>query len=325
MPRLTAPGLASAAFLLLALLPVGVCAQDTQLRSLVEMLGSNAPYSFPEKIVVGPRGNAYVLDTRLSNIFFLDMEAGRVSAVCPPGSLGPISDMSVAPQGNIWVLDARSPKVTSLDRQCAPQTQFMARRTPLKLAVNSFGEILVLTAEGESLFDLYGRDGNLLRSFGKRFDYGDSTANAELSDGRIIPDRAGGFYFSFNYPPLVQHYTRTGAVVSEFKPESGVVIEPPKVTARRQGQAVAVNAKYQIVVLDMAADGRGRLYLLMSGKNKFQALTQGTPSLMVTTAAGRALKKVSLESNFHRLAVGSNNLLLLRNREPLKLDAYPMP
>jgi hypothetical protein len=37
------------------------------------------------------------------------------------------------------------------------------------------------------------------------------------------------------------------------------------------------------------------------------------------------LKKVSLENNFHRLAVGNNNLFLLRNREPLKLDAYPMP
>lgn len=325
MLRLTFTCLLAAAFVLLASPLVGVPAQEVKLRSSGEVLGSDAPYSFPEKIVVGPRGNAYLLDTQLSNIFFLDMEGGKVGAVCPAGSLGLLSDMSIDPQGNIWVLDARSPKITKLNPQCVPETQFMASRVPLKIAVNSFGEVLVLTAEGEPLFDLYSRDGKLLRSFGKRFDYGNSTENAELSDGRIVPDRAGGFYFSFNYPPLVQHYTRTGTLASEFKPESDVAIEPPQVTARRQGPLVAVAAKYQIVVLDMASDGRGRLYLLISGKNKIQALTQGTPNLTVTTDAGRTLKKVSLENSFHRLAVGSNNLLLLRNREPLKLDEYPMP
>lgn len=325
MPRLIFTSLLAVAFLLLTSPPCGLSAQEIKLRSIVEVLGSNAPYSFPEKIVVDPRGNAYVLDTRLSNIFFLDMEAGKVSALCPPRHLGPLSDMAVDPQGDVWVLDARSPKVTRLGRQCGPRAQFTARGTPLRIAANSFGEVLVLTGEGDALFDLYDREGRPLRSFGRRFDYGNPTANAELSDGRIVADNFGGFYFSFNYPPLIQHYSRAGALVGEFKPDAGVAVEPPKVTARRQGRVIAVDARYQVAVLDMAADARGRLYLLMSGQNKFQALTQGTQSLVVTTGAGRTLKRASLESSFHRIAYGRGKLFLLRNRDPLKLDAYPVP
>lgn len=325
MPRLLFTSLSAACLALLIPTALHLRAQETRLSPIVEVLGADAPYSFPEKIVVGPRGNPYVLDTRLSNVFLLDMQANRVLPVCRPGSLGLLSDMSVDSQGNIWVLDARSPTVTSLDRQCTPRRQFTARGIPLRIAANSFGEVLVLTGEGESLFDLYSADGRLLRSFGRRFDYGNPTANAELSDGHIIPDKLGGFYFSFNYPPLVQHYRRTGELVSEFKPEPGVAIEAPNVTARKQGRVVAVDAKYQIAVLDMAVDGRGRLYLLMSGQNKFQALTQGTTNMVVTTDTGRTLKRTSLESNFQRIAAGRGNLFLLRNRESLKLDAYPMP
>lgn len=312
-------------FAFAVMMPGGLFAQEANLRPLFQIIGSDAPYSFPEKAVVGSSGNIYILDTRLSNIFFLNISRNRVNALCSPGALGLVSDMTVDSKGNIWVLDARSPRVTKLDHQCRIQSQFTSRRLPLKIGANSFGELLVLTGEGESLFDLFSADGKLLRSFGKRMDYGNPTANAELSDGRIVPDKSGGFYFSFNYPPLIQHFGRTGRLLREFRPESPVAIEPASVSARRQGNSVAVISKYQILVLDMAVDARGKLYLLMSGKNKFQAINQGTSNLTVLANTGQTLKKLSLQSNFQRLAVGSNNLYLLRNRNSLALDAYPMP
>lgn len=311
--------------ILLAMIPGVVSAQESDLRPLFQLLGSDAPYSFPERAVVGPSGNIYVLDTRLSNIFFLDFRQSRVTALCGPGALGPVSDMTVDSKENIWVLDGRSPRITKLDRQCAVQTQFISHRLPLRIGANSFGEVIVLTGEGESLFDIFSADGKLLRSFGKRIEYNSAGATAELSDGHIVPDKSGGFYFSFNYPPLIQHYGRTGRLLQEFRPESNINIGPAHVSARRQGSAIAVTSQYQILVLDMAVDRRGKLYLLMSGKNKFQALNEGSSTLAVVANAGHTLKTVSLQSNFHRLMVGDNNLYLLRNREPLMLDAYPIP
>jgi hypothetical protein len=202
------------------------------------------------------------------------------------------------------------------------QSEISIPRFPLKMAVNSFGELIVLNATGKSLFDVFSTDGKLVRSFGERFKYADEVATYELSDGSIAADSAGGFFFSFNYPPLVRHYGRTGRLISEFKPESDVAIGPPNIVVGGSGNSVSVVSKYQILVLDMAADKQDRLYLLISGKNKTPALHQGTPKLRVVDKAGRTLKSLTLDHSFHRLVVGNRSLYLLRNREPLRVDEY---
>jgi hypothetical protein len=181
-----------------------------------------------------------------------------------------------------------------------------------------------LNGVGANLFEIYGPDGNLLRGFGQRLDYKDQTTNSELSDGRIAPDRSGGFFFSFNYPPLIRHYGRRGNLIAEFKPESEIAIAPPNVSVSKRGNAIAVTSTYQILVLDMTVDSQGRLYLLLSGKYKIPALNEGTRKLSVFAGTGRVLKTTLLDYNFHRLAAGSRQLYLLRNRKPLRLDIYSM-
>ena len=107
-----------------------------------------------------------------------------------------------------------------------------------KIAINSIGELIVLYITGQSLFDLFSADGIQLRRFGKRIDYGEEVTTYELNDGNIAPDSSGGFFFSFNYPPLVRHYSRTGRLLSEFKPESDVQIEPPNIVVGGNGGGV---------------------------------------------------------------------------------------
>ena len=85
---------------------------------------------------------------------------------------------------------------------------------------------------------------------------------------------------------------------------------------------MSVTSKYQILVLDIAADKQDRLYCLMSGKNIAPALQQGTAKLRVLTASGRTLKNITLDHSFHRLAAGNKSLYLLRNRDPFRVDEY---
>lgn len=234
--------------------------------------------------------------------------------------------MTVDWRGNIWILDSYQSRVIKLGSRCEVQASFTLRNTPLRLQVNSFGELLVLTGEGEALFDLYSAKGKLLRSLGQRFRYGNPIADSELSDGRVISDGVGGIYFSFNYPPLIRHYNRQGRLLGEFKPESDVKLEPPDVSSSRQGSQVTVSSRYQILVLDMALDKRGRLYILMSGKNKFQALTQGSRKLVVTTNKGQVIGRFDIqESSFNRLGAGDDVLYLLRNQRALRLEMYTLP
>lgn len=301
-------------------------AQQAGLRSRGTVLGNDAQYSFPEKIIVGPRGDLYILDTELANVFHINMRNGSVSRLCRPGALNAVSDLAVGARGDLWALDAYRSKVIKLNQRCEAQSAFAVGRTPMRLHANAFGEVIVLTGGGGALFDVYGADGKIVRSFGNRPAYGNPLADNELSDGRIVSDASGGFYFSFNYPPLIQHYSRAGRLLGEFKPESDVAIGPPDVSSRRQGNQLIVSSKYQILVLDMAVDRRGRLHLLLSGKDKIPALTQGSRKLLVVSGRGKTLAKYDVkEDAFHRVAVGDNALYLLRNRRALRLEMYNLP
>lgn len=300
----------------------GYLYSQSTLKARSQLLGSQSPFSFPERIVVGPQGEAYILDTDLSTLFAL--ETGKLKRICGPEKLSSPSDVAVDRQGNLWVLSALRSRIIKLTRQCDVQTEITSQPLPLKIATNSFGELIVLKGAGSSLFELYGPDGKLLRQFGQRIDYKDETTTSELSDGRIAPDSSGGFFFSFNYPPLIRHYGRRGNLISEFNPKSDVTIAPPNISVRKVGNTLAVKSTYQILVLDMTVDSQGRLYLLMSGQNKVPALSEGTGKLALFASTGKLLKTADLENNFHAIAAGSRSLYLLRNRRPLRVDTYAL-
>ena len=292
------------------------------LRAHAEVLGASAPFTYPQEVIVGPDRNLYFLDPVLSSIFIHDLKTGKVRRLCGPESLASPSGIAVGARGQLWVLSQRESKVRRLSPRCAVQAEFKVSLIARKIATNAFGELIVLNTTGRSLFDLFSADGKLLRSFGEFTDYGEEITTQELNNGKIAPDSSGGFFFSFNYPPLVRHYSRTGRLLSEFKPESDVPIAPPNIIVGGSGGSVSVTAKYQLLVLDIAADNQDRLYLLISGKNVAPALQQGTPKLRVLTKTGRTLKNLTLDHSFHRLAAGNKSLYLLRNREPFRVDEY---
>ena len=296
-------------------------AQDA-LRAHAEVLNASAPFTYPASVVVGPDRNLYFVDPVLSSIFVHDLKTGNIRRFCGPDSLGtPVTDIAVGTKGQIWVLNQRESKVRRMSPQCVVEREFKVSLIAQQIATNAFGELIVLNTIGR-LFDLFSAEGKLLRSFGERIDYGEEITTQELNDGNIAPDTVGGFFFSFNYPPLVRHYSRSGRLVAEFKPESDVPIAPPDIKVGGSGSSVSVTARYQILVLDIAADKQDRLYLLISGKNKAPALQQGTAKLRILTKTGRTLKNVTLEHNFHRLTTGDKSLYLLRNRGPFRVDEY---
>lgn len=301
--------------------------QIDKLRSAGTIVGGG-PYSFPEKLTLDRFGNLYVLDSALSNVFMVGIRqsGARVNPLCSPRTPVAAADLSVESGGGVWILDAMASKIIKLDRNCKAQKSFVARHPALALQVNAAGEVVVLTSAGDALFDLYDQSGTLLRSFGRRISYGDPISDGELSNGRLVADRTGGFYFSFNYPPLVQHYARDGKLLGEFKPQSNVHIGAANVSSQRQGNIVTVRSNYQILVLDMTIDERGRLIFLLSGQSKGQAIRQGSQNLLVTSGSGKVLRRVTIEdTSFHRLVAGRAFLYLLRNRDGLRLDKYDLP
>ena len=308
---------------LFVLLAAFHCTAQSLLRAHAEVVGASAPFTFAQRVIVGPDRNLYFVDPVLSSIFIHDFKASTVRRLCGPESLGTmVSDVAIGRKGQLWILNQRESKVRRLSTQCELQAEFKVSLIAGKIATNAFGELIVLNTVGRWLFDLFSANGKLLRSFGERIDYGEEVKTQELNNGNIARDSTGGFFFSFNYPPLVRHYSRNGQLLSEFKPESDVPIAPAEVIVGGNGPGGSVTAKYQILVLDIAADRQDRLYLLISGRNKAPAIQQGTPKLRVLTKTGRTLKNITLDHSFHRLTAGYKSLYLLRNRQPFRVDEY---
>jgi len=297
----------------------------SKLTSRGTVLDGNSSISFPQKIISGPARTLYLLDTELSNVFLVNGATSAVTRLCSPRLPVRPADAAVDNFGNVWILEQQAQRVISIDRQCRTRTSFKLERYASRVQVNSFGEVVTLTPNASTLFDIYSADGKSLRSFGEKFDYRDPFADAVLNAGHIVTDRVGGFYFSFTYPPLVRHYARDGRLLGEFKPELDVTIERPQFS-RIAGVNIGMTTKYQIGVLDLTLDSRGRLVFLVSGENQTQAMRNGSRNLLVTNARGQTLAKFELDSGpFDRLAADSGLLYLLRNRPPLRLDKFALP
>lgn len=276
--------------------------------------------------MVGPGRKLYLLDTELANVFVLTAGATQSKALCKPRMPVAPSDISADAVEGVWILSSRERRVSRFDDQCNQRQTFTSGGFPIGLQVTAADEIVVLTSTGSKLFEVYNRAGKLIRSFGERLTYGDAISDQELSAGHLVADRSGGFYFSFNYPPLIRHYAKDGRLLAEIKPQSDVRIDSPQISSRQQGNRLSVSARYQILVLDLGLDARGRLIMLMSGENKFQALSRGSRQLVIAAASGKQLGRFDLDDGpFNRLATGGNALYMLRNRAPLRLDRFAIP
>src|SRR5215216_5787348 len=88
-------------------------AQET-VRAHSEVLGTNAPFSFPEKVVVGRSNDIYLLDTTLPSIFVQDLKSGNIQTLCGVEALRSPSDMSVDSRGELWLLSHNGSKLSKL-------------------------------------------------------------------------------------------------------------------------------------------------------------------------------------------------------------------
>src|ERR1051325_6734531 len=134
-------------FACVCLFATAIQAQET-VRAHSEVLGSNAPFSFPEKVVVGRTNDIYFLDTTLSSIFVQDLKSGNIKPLCGADAIRSPSDMSVDSRGQLWVLSHNGSKISKLNRQCAVSEEITLPSLSLRIATNSFGEVIVLYETG---------------------------------------------------------------------------------------------------------------------------------------------------------------------------------
>src|SRR5215216_3987057 len=123
-------------FACVCLLATALQAQET-VRAHSEVLGTNAPFSFPEKVAVGPKNDVYFLDTTLSSIFLQDLKSGNIKPLCGAEAIRSPSDMSVDSKGQLWVLSHNGSKISKLTRQCAVSQEITLPNLSLRIETNA--------------------------------------------------------------------------------------------------------------------------------------------------------------------------------------------
>ena len=107
-------------------------AQET-VRAHSEILGTNAPFSFPQKVAVGRNNDIYFLDTTLSSIFIQDFKSGNIQPLCGVEAIRSPSDISVDHKGQLWVLSNNGSRISKLNRQCAVSAEITLPNLSLRM------------------------------------------------------------------------------------------------------------------------------------------------------------------------------------------------
>lgn len=281
-------------------------------------VGTNFAFEWPDRFALDSKGNLIVLDPKQSTVFKLDPK-GKVlwsTRSAPPyvKRFELLEDVAVDTSNQIWVLDAGHKLLCNFSPEGQMLGAVAIERTPRRFTIASTGELVVNGGLSPMLFDVYSKEGKLLRSFGKREPYRTDTMDYELNTGNMAAGPHGEVYISLASPPVIRAYS---AASGKLLWQTDIPFFPPLKVPDIQTKSlpdgkVAVNFDYQIASLDLAVDREGRLLCLVGGMNRV-ALREGSKRLDLYSTTGQRLGSVDLPVAAVRLASRLQDLYLLED------------
>ncbi len=166
-----------------------------------------------EAVAGTPGGALLVLDWGRPAVHQLDFDGGSRVSFLGPATLvedlfPPPIDFAVGASGEVAAVFSRDPSVHFFAAGGEPLSVLPLEGDPLRVAVTTEDRLVVMTATGEDLFEIFDREGRLLKRFGRLIEgeYQDRV----LLDGDLAADGMGGFVYAPYYLGLIASYTGEG-------------------------------------------------------------------------------------------------------------------
>jgi DNA-binding beta-propeller fold protein YncE len=188
---------------------------ETVLRA--SFLAKEVPVDRARRVLIGPDGNFYVLDSGNNRVVVLSPTGSFLRQISEvgqgPGELIDPYDLASDRQGNVFVIDSRN-RVQGF----SPRGEFLGafgyQGECLALAVNSRREFFLSQPERGSLVTVYGPTGDYLRSFGQ-LKGGEGAYRNVANRVHIFVTRGDEVYVSLDHQGILQKYDAGGRLLWE--------------------------------------------------------------------------------------------------------------
>ncbi len=282
-------------------------------RTLIDSPIIETPIIYPEKIVTGPQGQIYLLDTELDRIFLFSETSGELKPLKlrTPDKFD-MADLFVDKNNTLWILDSQNNGVQAFKADGTRILTFRCSNLVRSIGVLDNGQIVVQTGTGPHLFEVYTPKGTPVKTFGERKPASSEAEGYWLNLGwmKVAGDK---IYFCFAYPYEVRCYNASGTLFWTHT----LPLDLPKPQISVVGSSASVNMS--LSSLTIAPDRRGRIYVLVSGETRLKALDTGANRVDIISREG-TIASYSLPHSYNYMSVSGARLLLLKNRKLLRID-----
>jgi DNA-binding beta-propeller fold protein YncE len=288
--------------------------QETVLRA--DLMAIDTPFDKIRRVLLGPDGNSYVLDSGNHRVVVLSPKLAFVRQISEvgqgPGELFVPIDFALDRAGNVYIIDSKK-RVQWFSPQGKFLGGFRFEGECLAMAVNGRREILLSQPGLGALVAVYDTGGNHRRSFGSLKPAGDPHYQAVANRVHLHVARDDNVYVSFDHQGLLQKYDADGQMLWEAK-IPGEQVE----RMRRTFWSDEPDKSKQGIVLTTAESGISAFYVAFniffdeSRRRLYVPLNDG--SIYVADAAGKPMqlmKQPTGSINFYKsIAVDSQGRLL---------------
>ncbi len=285
-------------------------------QTLIDVPITQTPALYPEKIIISPQGQIYLLDTELDRILLFSPKSKKLIPVSLRSTNGKLNlaDLCIDSSNTFWIVDSQTNTVRAFKSNGRPLLRFHCPDYPKSVGVLENGDIVVQTGTGSHLFAMYTRKGVLIKSFGERKPAASKGGDYWLNHGWMAV-RGNDIYFCFAYPYEIRRYDSQGSLVWSHT----IPLDMPKPIIRGQGDSMSVSMSFSSLAI--ATDRRNRVYVLVSGAPQLMALNKGSDRLDIVSSAG-IVASYSLAQSYNSIGVARGQALALKNRKVLRIDAY---
>ena len=237
-------------------------------------------------------GNIYIVDAENFRIQKYDPEGKYLATYGRkgqgPGEFGFPRTIDLDSDGNMYIYDQNKVRILVLSQDGTELRSFKFGKRAAEFRILKSGEFITLNVSGiprdsfaalsEPITEytlpvaqIYDKDGNLLREFGKPFDYKDIFVNTDGNNFYFSSDNNDDIYLSFRYQNRIEKYSSEGELLfTADRPLSYEISRPKtKITLSAEGKPTQITAaRLNSVSGGIGVDHKGRIWVMTYRKQR---------------------------------------------------------
>jgi hypothetical protein len=299
----------------------------------------NLSFNNPNDIVQDSAGNLYILDTDNNRIQKLDSDGKFIKTIGRkgqgPGEFQAAHSMDIDNEDNLYVFDMRSRRIEVLSTEGKPlktvkfrafsggQIRLLKPGLIVRGGALDYGLVVGRVKKLPKLLEVVDQNGRTTLSFGEATDYGDGNTNWHANYFNLDTDPEKNIYLSFQWQNRIEKYAPDGRLLwrADRPLNYGTDVIEKGYISRGRGYVGVQGPKMNVVSEDIAADGKGRIWVITL-RRQLTKEERGSGGSVVTTDAGVVSRTIPTQP---KVVKGDAYKLEIFSPDGVLLGEIPLP